>query len=473
MGTASSEACDRTYDVIVVGAGVSGGFLADALTEAGLRVAVLEAGRAYASNGYPKGELQANAELYWGGGIELTADARIGLLRARAVGGGSIVNQALLDRFDDDAFDSWQDASGCEFLARASLDPYYDRVAERVHIERVPEEFRNGNADVFRDGFEANGYRSAPLERAQRDCRFGDGNSCIVCLHGCPIESKQSTSVTVLRRAAAAGCTIVPQFLVERVSEDRDGVEVSGQTPDGRRSVRGGALVLAAGSLGNSRFLLQSDFGARLPALGHNFYTHPQFMNLGVYDEPVDSFRGPMQSYKSADPGFRKRGFKLENVFTPPVSLAMLVPGFGPGHLDGMRKMRHFACIEVAVRDTEPGRIRLGPGGSTVVQKSMNDEDRARRERGLDAIRNIFYSTGAKEIVEGEFAVGLHLMGGCNLGVDPARSVVGPDFALHGSRRIFAADSSTFPNAPGINPSYTIMALSLMAAERIVEEVGR
>ncbi|MEO8602411.1 MAG: GMC oxidoreductase [bacterium] len=61
-------------------------------------------------------------------------------------------------------------------------------------------------------------------------------------------------------------------------------------------------------------------------------------------------------------------------------------------------------------------------------------------------------------------------MGGCNLGVDPARSVTGPDFRLHGFSNVYAADSSIFPNAPGINPSFTIMALASKAAEKILTD---
>ena len=34
----------------------------------------------------------------------------------------------------------------------------------------------------------------------------------------------------------------------------------------------------------------------------------------------------------------------------------------------------------------------------------------------------------------------------------------------------YAADSSTFPNAPGINPSFTIMALASKAAEQILQD---
>ena len=46
-------------------------------------------------------------------------------------------------------------------------------------------------------------------------------------------------------------------------------------------------------------------------------------------------------------------------------------------------------------------------------------------------------------------------------------SVVNPDFEFHGFKNMFCADSSIFPNAPGINPSLTIMALSKMASEKI------
>jgi len=455
------------YDALIVGAGIGGSFAARALSEAGLKCVMLEAGRQYTRESYPRTEVDANSQLYWGGGIELTKDANIGLLRPKVVGGGSIVNQALLDRFDDDAFDSWRAASGIAFLTRAELDPWYDRAATQIAVSTVPERYANGNAEVFRNGFLRNGYRYAPLVRAQADCHFEDGNCCIECLMGCRIDSKQSMPVTVLKRARAAGLEVVVEFEARRVDHRPDVVSVSGDGADGAATYQGKLLVLAAGAIGNSRLLLASGFDKRLPALGQNFYTHPQFMNLGVYDKPINAQHGPLQSYKSDDPGFRRSGFKLENVFAPPVAVAMLVPGFGRAHMGRMREITHFACIEVAVRDTNPGRIRVNSRGTAVVEKRLNGEDRERRDRGLNAIRNIFLATGAREIIEGDLAIGLHLMGGCNLGVDPTRSVTGPDFRLHGFDNVYAVDSSLFPNAPGINPSFTIMALAGMAGDRI------
>lgn len=461
----------KTWDAIIVGVGTSGGFLARQLAEAGLECLALEAGHHFDRRTYPQNEVDANSLLYWGGGIELNHDASIGLLRPKVVGGGSIVNGALMDRFDDDAFDAWQRASGVGWFSSAALAPWYEKAEGSIGLEEIPAAYRNRNAEIFRQGFENNGYKWAPLRRAQSNCRYEDGNDCIVCLRGCPIDSKQSTAVTMVPKALAAGLTLVSRFEASTVAETADGVRVDGRHADGRsETFHGKRLILASGAIGNTILLQRSGFAAQLPALGHNFYTHPQYMELARYDEPVDAHRGPLQSFKSSDPNFRRSGFKLENVYAPPAAIAMLVPGIGREHLRHMRNLSHYACIEVCVRDTNPGRIRLGRSGRVTVEKALNAEDRRRRDNGLAAIHNVFWSTGAREIVSGSIAIGLHLMGGCGMGVDPKTSVVSPEFHVHGTRRIYTADSSVFPNAPGINPALTIMAISLRAGEQILAE---
>jgi choline dehydrogenase-like flavoprotein len=106
-----------------------------------------------------------------------------------------------------------------------------------------------------------------------------------------------------------------------------------------------------------------------------------------------------------------------------------------------------------------------------VIEKPSNEEDTARLRRGTAVIDEIFKVTGAREVVHGAYGIGLHLMGGCRIGTDAAASVVAPDFSLHGQANIYAADSSIFPDAPGINPSLTIMALSKMAGTAILRKI--
>ena len=468
------------YDAIVVGAGTSGGIMARDLSEAGMRVLVLEAGQHMSRDTYPRNELDGNSQLYWGGGVELTTDAAIGILRPRVVGGGGIVNQALMDRFDDVALDDFRAASGHPLFSVEAMAPWYGDVEGRTALEDVSGRTRNGNAAIFAEGFAANGYRYKPLRRAQSACDYEGGASCVECLNGCRLDSKQSPNITSIPRALAAGATLVPQTEVGEVSEDATGVTVHARSADDvDRTYTADRLVLASGAIGNSRLLLASGFERQLPRLGHNFFSHPQYMNIGVYDEPVGAFRGPLQSYKSDDPGFRRQGFKLENVFAGPVGISMLVPGIGADHADVMKQLDRLGCVEVAVRDTNPGRIRLGKrtkgvngaiGYAPVIEKKLNAEDRRRRDLGMDAIRNIFHATGARRVIHGRMGIGLHLMGGLALSESPSTGCVGHDFRLHGSRRIWTGDSSTFPNAPGINPSLTIQAISAAAAAAITED---
>ena len=55
------------------------------------------------------------------------------------------------------------------------------------------------------------------------------------------------------------------------------------------------------------------------------------------------------------------------------------------------------------------------------------------------------------------------------MGLDPAASVVGPDFETHEARGLYVVDSSVFPTNLGVNPQHSIMGMSRLAATRIAE----
>jgi choline dehydrogenase-like flavoprotein len=318
------------------------------------------------------------------------------------------------------------------------------------------------------------GYQLAPLRRAQKDCRYEEGNCCIECLNGCRIGSKQSTPETVLKKALELGLDLRPETEALKIEASKDPIRITCQGSDGSPATfRAARLVLASGAIGNSRLLLNSGLGRQLPSAGRNFYCHPQYMNFGIYEQPVGSHLGAFQGFKSDDAGFRTNGFKLENVYAGPSALALLVAGFGRQHHRIMERLSHFACIEVCTRDTQPGRITVNRKGKAVVVKRQNQEDLVRYRKGLAVIDEIFKITGAQQVLHGTIGIGLHLMGGCAIGTDPRHSVVSPDFHLHGYPNIFCADSSIFPNAPGINPSLTIMALSKKAAAQMVKDGNR
>jgi len=64
-----------------------------------------------------------------------------------------------------------------------------------------------------------------------------------------------------------------------------------------------------------------------------------------------------------------------------------------------------------------------------------------------------------------------HDMGGCRMGDDPATSVVDRDLAVHDTPGLYVFGGAAFPSCPGINPTLTIWAVCLRAAERLIERL--
>lgn len=465
---------NKKWDFIVVGSGPSGGRIAYDLVKSGAQVLLLEAGPYFRAQDFPKPEIQSSSQMFWGGGIELNHDARLGFLRARCVGGTSIVNQALLDRFDQHVWEEWNQLTGLKFTDEY-FQPTYEAVENSVSLQKIPEKDFGRNTKLFVQAFEKKSLGWAALRRGQKNCDLECGNDCIACLGGCARSSKQSSLVTSIEPALKMGLTLQADCEVETLSEDTGDIRLAAKIKNradrsfDRVTLKAGAVVLAGGSFGSTKILLQSGYQQKHRALGKNISCHPQYMTYALFDEPVDAFKGAFQAVKSYDPKLREMGFKFENVFAPPIATSMLFNGFGREHQKKMHRFRYMASMEVAIRDEATGEMSLDSKGKMIVRKSLTARDQQRMTQGMEMIAEMFESVEAREIIRCQQAFGLHLMGGCALGSDSSKSVVNPEFSMHGSSKVFIADSSIFPSAPGINPSLTVMAFSHQAVPFILK----
>lgn len=458
------------YDFAVIGSGVSGARIAYELSAGGAKCVMIEAGRAFDRTNFPPGEMAYTTQMFWNGGLEISKDGRLGFLRGKCLGGTSVVNQADLDRFDDLAWSDWRDRTGIDYFSRREMNPLFDELERNVAVTSIDEKYQNANARKFVEAFDTLGYHWKPIDRSQTDCAFEHGSDCIVCLGGCPRDSKQSAIVHLIPAARQAGLAIETDFEVEQIDDTSDKVVIRGTHAGQKREIKAERAVLAAGSFGNTALLYRSGFGGSLPALGTRFSCHPQFMTYGLFDECIDAHKGALQSVQAHDDKLRTAGLKLENVYAPPIATAMLLPGIRRRHQTAMKNYRHLAVVEVAIRDEATGRVRLDRKGKLVIDKKLTAVDKEKINRGTELAMHMLATAGAKEVIDCRQAFGLHLMGGCPLGRDANTSVVDPEFRLHGHPRLYAADSSIFPAAPGINPSFTIMALSLKAARELLSD---
>jgi len=456
------------YDFIIIGSGVSGGRIAHELTSGGAKCALLEAGREFGAKTFPLGEINYMNQLFWRGGLELNADASLCFLRGKCLGGGSVINQALMNRFTPRVFDEWRQLTGVDYFDEKVFSRLYDQLQDEVEMVEIEARYRNRNADIFTSGLDRLGYAWKPLLRSQHDCKLERGSDCIVCLGGCPRDAKQSSLVTTIKWARQKGLEVFPEFRVSQIIEKKGEVKARGAWKGKPHELSAGKVILACGPLGNVPILRRSGFHKKLPSLGKGFYGHPQFIVFGVFNEEVNGFKGAFQSVASDDEKFVRSGFKLENNFTPPISAAFLLPGLGAENLNVMKKYRNMACVEIAVKDETPGEIKANGSGGVKIIKPLTETDSGKKKKAFALINEILREEGALRVLESDQGFCLHLMGGCGIGEDGATSVVSPDFLLHGSKNVYIADSSIFPKAPGINPSFTIMALSLKAGREML-----
>ena len=136
---------------------------------------------------------------------------------------------------------------------------------------------------------------------------------------GCPRGTKQSGIRVHLARAAAAGTRIVDRARVTRVLleggaavgleanvlvvDPATGEPVPGRGGDAahprtrRLIVRAPQVVVAGGALRSPVVLLAS--GLDHPAIGRHLRLHPVSVVAGVFDEPIEMWRGTMQAGRS------------------------------------------------------------------------------------------------------------------------------------------------------------------------------
>ena len=134
------------FDAIVVGSGFGGSVMAYRLAEAGLRVCLLERGKAYPPGSFPRSPYSMRRN-FWDpseglyGLFNLWSFKGLGGVVSSGLGGGSLIYANVLLRKDEKSFvqEDLQDG-GYEYwpVTRADLDPHYDGVEQMMGAQRYP-----------------------------------------------------------------------------------------------------------------------------------------------------------------------------------------------------------------------------------------------------------------------------------------------------------------------------------------------
>lgn len=137
------------YDVVIVGSGFGGSVAAMRLTQKGYRVAVLESGKRYRSDDFPKTNWNLKKYLWYPalrcfGFQKITFLKGLMLLHGRGVGGGSLVYAGTLMQPPANAFDQrgWPE----DIKWEQELKPHFATAKKMLGVARNPHLFATDQA---------------------------------------------------------------------------------------------------------------------------------------------------------------------------------------------------------------------------------------------------------------------------------------------------------------------------------------
>lgn len=491
---------------------------AQALIEAGWRVTMVERGE-WVSRGPHNWEPSQVGNLgshYIG--ADLYRDTTGGRDRPvgayHCVGGPSVFYGGVSLRFREADFEpvaAIDGDSGAQWpFGYRELEPHYGRVESLLGIagaagEDPTEPPRSGpyaapplplapiSSRIARAARDL-GYQPFRLPLALNTAERPERATCIACAtcdgYACAIEAKNDLATTIITPLLRRGLELHSATVITRLEHDgRRIVAATGRHLPDDRAVwfEADHVILAAGALATPHLLLASGLAGVNPggdALGRYLTRHKNEILLGFFarrPDPEGRFHkqlGIHDLYFGAPEGPSERAGALQQLPTPPVSLArdglpMPLKPLAPlvSHLTGL----------LLIAEDQPqrdNRVRLGEGTDRdgmprlEIHHRYSDRDLAAAATLRRAARRILRRAGALVCYRHVIDTWSHALGTVRMGLDPRTSLLDGECRFRGLDNLLVTDGSALPRAAGVNPSLTIAANALRAAERLAARMA-
>jgi choline dehydrogenase-like flavoprotein len=385
---------------------------------------------------------------------------------------------------------------------------------------------------LLAQGAAAAGYTAYPFPMAVHS-QPHDGhpgcNSCGFCSgFGCPINARGGAALSFLHHAMRRGVDVRPRSFVYRVDTSRDGKRALGVSYVDRhgkhRRERADIVIVAASAIETARLLLMSrtsmhpdGLGNRSGQLGRNLMFHFFSLAAGTFDHDVHGWRGPSTTFTIDDFVGPETGAAAKAAGLPYLKGGICEVG---GSLMLMNEAQIYAAVPGGWGRAHKDLMRTSPIRTRIAGMSMVGEDMPQLANVVDLdpkIRDVYgfpvprvtrsphkfeqaasawfgpkmqsvcaaapgcvasayipagIAANQRGQVGGAFgglAATAHIMGTARMGSDPAKSVTDAFGRVHEIDNLFVGDGALFASAGGMNPTLTIMALSLRMARHIGE----
>ena len=512
-----------TYDAVIVGSGFGGSVAACRLAQAGLSVAVLERGRRYDINSFPRNWNNPFDGWLWSSGrglFDVKLCQEMTVVQAAGLGGGSLIYANVQMRAPAAVFDhGWPRG-----YTRDALNPYYDLVAYMLAINPMPQSMLPAKARLTEAAAQKLGRSAqfclpniavdfdtpglAHLNRfgvLQRGC-----TSCGECCIGCNFHAKNTLDLNYLAIARSKGADIATLSEVFSIEPVATGYRVSFKDHANNQEVSAITArycFVCAGAINSTELLLRcrdrdgtlSKLSARL---GDNYSGNGDFLAFAFNTrEPFNPSKGPTITtgivYDRTDVGFNN-WFIFEEGGYPRQTHALmqlLNPHFGSfrtiglaakdaflkafGALDGKVAATDSATDNTGIflamgRDLADGQIQLHPRTSAAIIRWKVPPNlplyEAERRLSTDFANAMGGNVAMNPLWRVfQIPVTVHSLGGCLMADSPEYGVTDANGEVYEYPGLFVLDGAILPGATGVNPAHTIAAV----AERNIETAIR
>jgi choline dehydrogenase-like flavoprotein len=407
-------------------------------------------------------------------------------------------------------------------ITYAELEPYYTKVEWEVGVSGLagsspfdpprskpypmPPLPVKSSGVLFERGGRKLGLHPYPAPMAINSVLYKGRPACVQCGlcggYGCEVKAKSSSVWTVIPEAEATGLTEVrSESYVFRIGMNKAGRATGVHYYDSDRKEqfqKAKAVVLCANGSETPKLLLNSATAGFEQGLANSSGAvgrHLMFNKGGGvqarFEHPLNEYRGAnvtrvIHDFYDSDP---KRGFyggggfdaRSGGPLTWGQSVPKGTPTWGPGFKEYLESYTYW--MNCAGHGTslaqETNRIDIDPElkddwGVPAMRVTYKDhpDDMKHANWQVERAKEIMDAAGAVQIVAepvGEARGGVHLLGTCRMGNDPATSVIDKYHRTHDVPNLFISDGSSMVTSGRGQPTLTIEALAFRAAEHIAK----
>ena len=517
------------YDFIIIGSGFGGSVSALRLAEKGYRVAVVEKGRRYRPDQFPRSNWNLRKFLWmpWIGlyGIQaLTLLKDVFVLHGTGVGGGSLVYANNLLVPPDKVFDdpAWGGTGWRERLA-----PFY-RTAQKMlgatpsiaisETDRLLKECadQDGRGDTFHVNDVGIYFGQAGVEvpdpyfNGQGPARTGC-TLCGSCMTGCRPGAKNTLDKNYLYLAEQLGVEIIPDTRVTDLEPDGTGYILRTKRTTGfigrKGQLRANKVVFSAGVLGTVRLLLKCKADGVLPDLSDQVgnivrtnsealvgaraksrkvdYSEGIAIAAGIYSDDDthietvrygrghDAMSGLATIMVGGGPPWPRFMRFIGQIILHPLKFIKSLYPFSWAHrsiiLLVMQTIDNYLKLNYNRRWWRLGGRSLNSiwaTGKPVSNYLPVANDYAQRIGQM--IDGDTFSV-LPEVVFGTSSTA-HILGGCVMGQNEDEGAINFSGQLYGYENLYVVDGSIVPVNLGVNPSLTITALAEYVMDQVPEK---